>query len=179
MRLVLALFVVLTGCSSVSGSAIRTGPVRMPSYAGPVAIYAASPPPPGAVDLGVVEVHAAQQEGTVDQLLPRFVAKVAEIGGNVAVIEGTRARFDLAGRSHVENFYYSCNLGATCGGTRVYSTTDEILTLTMFGHAMTTNVPDTGEQRLIPLEPAPPPEPEEPPESEEPPAAIVPEASLR
>src|SRR5687768_13124391 len=68
----------LGGCSTVGGSAIRTGAVQLPSYAGPVAIYSMGQPPAGAVDLGVVEVHAAQQEATVDVLLPQFVRKVAQ-----------------------------------------------------------------------------------------------------
>ncbi len=148
----------VAGCSSVGGSAIRTGPVQLPAYAGPVAIYAMGQPPPGAVDLGVVEVHAAQQEATIDTLLPQFVRKVAQIGGNVAVIEGTRARFELAGRNHVETFYYTCGLGATCAGTRVYSTNDEIMVVSMFGRAMTTQVPGTSGPPLIPPGPPPPAE---------------------
>src|SRR3954467_6064076 len=83
-----------SGCSSVGGSAIRTGPVQMPAYTGPVAIYSTGQAPPGAVDLGGVEVHAAQQEATVDTLLPEFVRKAAEIGGNIAVVDGIRARFE-------------------------------------------------------------------------------------
>jgi hypothetical protein len=155
----------LAGCSSVGGSAIRTGPVQLASYSGPVAIYAMGQPPPGAVDLGVVEVHAAQQEATVDTLLPQFVQKVAQIGGNVAVIEGTRARFDLAGRTHVETFYYSCGMGSTCAGTRVYSTNDEIMVLSMFGRAMTTQLPGSSGPPLIPPGPPPPPESAPPPTS--------------
>jgi hypothetical protein len=153
---------VATGCSSVGGSAIRTGPVQLPAYAGPVAIYALGQPPPGAVDLGVVEVHAAQQEATVDTLLPQFVRKVAQIGGNVAVIEGTRARFELAGRTHVETFYYTCGMGATCAGQRVYSTNDEMMIVSMFGRAMTTELPGTSGPPLIPPGPPPPPEPPAP-----------------
>jgi hypothetical protein len=147
------------GCSTVSGSAIRTGPVQLGAYSGPVAIYAAAQPPPGAVDLGVVEVHAFQQEGTVDTLLPQFVSRVAQIGGNVAVIEGVRARFEIAGRTQVETFYYACGIGATCGGTRVYSTNDELMIVSMFGRAMTTQLPG-GVAPLIP--PTPPPEPPPP-----------------
>ncbi|MBX3205903.1 MAG: hypothetical protein KF764_12590 [Labilithrix sp.] len=162
------------GCSSAGGSAIRTGPVQLPAYAGPVAIYAMGQPPPGAVDLGVVEVHASQQEGSIDALLPQFVRKVAQIGGNVAVIDGTRARFELAGRSHVETFYYTCGTGATCAGTRVYSTNDEIMTVSMFGRAMTTQLPGASGAPLIPPGPPPPPEtaPETAPES-----APLPEAA--
>lgn len=152
----------LASCSSVGGSAIRTGPVQLPSYAGPVAIYAMGEAPSGAVDLGVVEVHAAQQEATVDTLLPQFVRKVAQIGGNVAVIEGTRARFDLSGRSHVETFYYTCGFGATCAGTRVYSTNDEIMIVSMFGRAMSTQVQGASGPPLIPSGPPPPPPPAEP-----------------
>ncbi len=148
---------VLAGCSSVGGSAIRTGPTQLPSYAGPVAIYSMGQAPPGAVDLGVVEVHAFQQEATVDVLLPQFVRKVAQIGGNVALIEGVRARFDLAGRTHVETFYYTCGLGATCAGTRVYSTNDEIMIVSMFGRAMTTQMPGA-EAPLIPPGPQPAPD---------------------
>ncbi len=163
--------VALAGCSSVGGSALRTGPVQLPAYSGPVAIYAMGQPPPGAVDLGVVEVHAAQQDATVDVLLPQFLRKVAQIGGNVAVIEGTRARFDLAGRTHVETFYYTCGMGATCAGTRVYATNDEIMIVSMFGHAMTTQVPGAAGPPLIPAEPAPaaPPATEPEPEPVSPP----------
>lgn len=158
----------LAGCSSVSGSAIRTGPVKLGAYSGPVAIYATGRPPPGAVDLGVVEVHALQQEATVDNLLPLFLQKVASIGGNVAVIEGTRARFELAGRTQVEQFYYSCNVGRTCSGTRVYSTNDELMILSMFGRAMSTTVPKPDDAPLIPTEPVPepPPPPPAPPAGE-------------
>jgi hypothetical protein len=155
-------------CSTVGGSAIRTGPVHLPSYVGPVAIYPMGVAPAGAVDLGVVEVHAYQQEATVDTLLPQFVAKVAQIGGNVALIEGIRARFDLAGRSHVETFYYTCNLGATCAGTRVYSTNDELMIVSIFGRAMTTQAQGTSGPPLLPAEPPVPPPAEEPTPGEQP-----------
>jgi hypothetical protein len=145
----------LASCSSVGGSAIRTGPVQLGSYAGPVAIYSLGQAPPGAVDLGVVEVHAFQQEATVDVLLPQFVRKVAQIGGNVALIEGIRARFEVAGRTHVETFYYSCTMGSTCAGTRVYSTNDEIMIVSIFGRALTTQLPAGSGPPLIP--PGPPP----------------------
>jgi hypothetical protein len=140
----------LTGCSSVGGSAIRTGPVQLPAYTGPVAIYSTGQAPPGAVDLGVVEVHASQQEGTVDTLMPQFVRKVAQIGGNVAVVDGIRARFELVGRTHIETFYYTCGLGATCAGTRVYAANDELMVVSVFGRAFSTQVVPPGEQPLIP-----------------------------
>lgn len=149
-------------CSSVGGSAIRTGPVQLPSYSGPVAIYASGQPPAGAVDLGVVEVHAVQEEGKVDVLLPQFVRKVAQIGGNVAVIDGVRARFEVIGRTQIETFYYTCGMGATCAGTRVYNANDELMVLSMFGRAFSTQAAPPGD-RLIPVEP-PPSDPQEAPE---------------
>jgi hypothetical protein len=163
----------LVGCSSLGGSAIRTGPVQLPSYVGPVAIYSAHQTPEGAVDLGVVEVHALQQEATVETLLPQFLRKVADIGGNIAVIDGVRARFELAGRSHVETFYYTCTMGAACGGTRVYSTTDEIMLVSMFGRAMTTQLP-AGGAPLIPKDALTPDQPPAatPPEESPPPSPI-------
>ncbi len=178
-----AIALVGVGCTSVGGSALRTGPLQLPAYTGPVAIYATGQPPAGAIDLGVVEVHAAQQEATVDTLLPQFLRRVAQIGGNVAVIDGTRARFELAGRSHVETFYYTCGVGYTCAGTRVYSTSEELMVLSMFGHAMTTQVPGSGiEAPLLPTEPPsrpslpPPQEPE--PATEPTPPAPAPQATL-
>jgi len=130
----------------------------MPAYQGPVSIYSSGQPPPGASDLGVVEVHAAQEEGTVDTLLPQFVRKVAQIGGNVAVIDAIRARFEIVGRTHVETYYYTCGLGATCAGTRVYSANDEMMIVSIFCHAYTTLGPQA--QPPAPDAPLVPPEPQ-------------------
>jgi hypothetical protein len=130
----------------------------MPAYAGAVSIYSSGQPPPGAVDLGVVEVHAVQEEGTVEELLPQFVRKVASIGGNVAVVDGIRARFELVGRSHVETFYYTCGLGATCAGTRVYAANDELMIVSIFGRAMTTQLAPPPQGREAPLVPPAPPQ---------------------
>lgn len=151
LALVLVLFGV--GCSSVGGSAIRTGPVSLPSYEGPVAIYPLGAPPPGAVDLGVVEVHAFQQEATVDALLPQLVQRVAQIGGNVAVIDGVRARFEHVARNQIETFYYTCGLGATCAGQRVYAANDELMVVSMFARAFSTNARALGLGDEAPLLP--------------------------
>ena len=136
--------------------------MQLPEYSGPVAVYSAGQAPPGAVDLGVVEVHAAQQEATIDTLLPQFVQRVAQIGGNVAVVDGVRARFELIARSHVETFYYTCSMGATCAGTRVYAANDEVMVVSVFGRAFSTQLVPQGEQPLIPIAPT---EPDVQPES--------------
>lgn len=122
------------GCSTVRGSAVATGP-RLPAYSGPVSIYAANAVPATAADLGVVEVSAAQSESTVETLLPVFVQKVAQIGGNIAKIDGIRARFELVTRTHLETYYYPCGTRVQCAGQRLYTTNDEIVIVSMLGHA--------------------------------------------
>ena len=154
----------LLGCSTVRGSAIATGPSR-PAYSGPVSIYAANEVPANAVDLGVVEVSAAQSEAIVSTLLPVFVQKVAQIGGNIAKVDTVRAHFELVTRTHLETYYYPCGQRAQCAGQRLYTTNDEIVVVTMLGHAYS----DTGAQRAVPAEPssdpsAPPPLPAPVPE---------------
>ena len=169
-----ALGIASGGCSSIGGSAIRTGPVQLPAYTGPVSIYSTGQAPPGAVDLGVVEVHASQQEGTVDTLMPQFVRKVAQIGGNVAVVDGIRARFELVGRTHIETFYYTCGLGATCAGTRVYAANDELMIVSVYGRAFSTQVLQPGEEPLIPQNETPAPETAPPAQTPPPPETTPP-----
>jgi hypothetical protein len=138
---------------------VRTGPVQLPQYTGEVAVYAAQPPPPDAVDLGVVEVHGAQQEANISLLLPELVRRVAQIGGNVVLVEGVRARFDMVARNQVETFYYTCGLNYTCAGTRTYTINDEVMTVTMFGRALSTRAKAPAPQPLHPGDPIPTPTP--------------------
>src|SRR5262249_1935944 len=109
----LLVFGLLAGCSSVRASAVRTGPLQLPPHVGPVAIYAAGEAVNGA-DLGVVEVHAAQSEATIDTLLPLFVQKAAQIGANAAVVESVRAAFEIVTHPQVETYSYACGYNATC-----------------------------------------------------------------
>jgi hypothetical protein len=129
----------LGACSSVGSSAVRTGPLSLPPYSGPVLIAVAGEPISGA-DLGLIEVHAAQGEGTIEGLVPLFAAKAAQIGGNVAVIEGVRATFEILSHPQVETYTYACGWGAVCTGTRMYSVNDEIMVVSMHGHAVSTRV---------------------------------------
>ncbi len=149
---------------------MRTGEVA-PAYAGPVRIYASGNPPPGAVDLGVIEVHGEQQEGTVDELLPMFVRRVAAAGGDAAVIDGVRARFEMVPRVQIETGYVICGRGHPCATKSAYGTTDEVMIVSIFGRAMTTRhasapVP-TPAPALAPA-PAPVPDPDPVPSSREP-----------
>lgn len=123
-----------SGCSTVRASAVPTGPMRLPPRAGPVAVYAAGYPV-GGVDLGVVEAQASQSEGNVETLLPVFVRKVAQLGGNAAVIERVDARFDYTTHIHVESYTYPCGY-YTCVGTRTYPVQGEVVTVIMRGRAV-------------------------------------------
>jgi hypothetical protein len=83
-------------------------------------------------------VHAAQGEATIDALLPVFVQKVAQIGGNAAVVENVHARFEIVAHPHVETYTYACGYNSTCTGTRMYSMNDEIMIVSLRGHAVRT-----------------------------------------
>ncbi len=128
-----------TGCSSVGGSAIRTGP-HVPPYSGPVAVFAGGMRPQGR-DLGLVEVHASQSEGTLETLFPLFVKKVASIGGDAAVIDGVRASFQIVTRSRAESYSFGCGYNAVCVGTRSTPAADEVMTVTMYGRAVAMREP--------------------------------------
>lgn len=173
-----AALALLEGCSTVRGSAVATGP-RQPSYSGPVSIYATNAVPPGAVDLGVVEVSASQSESTVGTLLPVFVQKVAQIGGNIAKIDTVRARFELVTRTHLETYYYPCGTRVQCAGQRMYTTNDEIVVVSMLGHAYTDRVEAPAAPQVVPAPAAPPKaEPAAPPPAELPPPADTSEKQL-
>lgn len=173
-----AALALLEGCSTVRGSAVATGP-RQPAYSGPVSIYATNAVPPGAVDLGVVEVSASQSESTVGTLLPVFVQKVAQIGGNIAKIDTVRARFELVTRTHLETYYYPCGTRVQCAGQRMYTTNDEIVVVSMLGHAYTDRVEAPAAPQVVPAPAAPPKtEPAAPPPAETPPPADTTEKQL-
>lgn len=123
------------GCSSVGGSAVRTGPLHLAPHSGPVAIYTGGNAPPGATDLGVVEVHASNQDATIDTLFPLFVQKVAQLGGDGAVIDGIRAKFDVLPYGHWETYYYPCGY-SMCSGMRYIGARDEVMVVSMYGRAV-------------------------------------------
>ncbi|HEY8039386.1 MAG TPA: hypothetical protein VIF15_06310 [Polyangiaceae bacterium] len=125
------------GCSSVGSSAVRTGGASMPAYSGPVGVYAATVPTQG-TELGVVEVHAVNSEGVLETLVPLFVKRVAQLGGNAAIIDGVRAHFEIVAHPYTETFTYPCGWGAMCIGTRVYAVNDEVMVVTVRGRAWST-----------------------------------------
>jgi hypothetical protein len=130
--------VALAGCTSVGAVAVRTGPLRLPPHTGPVAIFAGGLRPQGE-ELGVVEVHASQEEATIDALVPLFAQKVASLGGNAAVIDGVSASFEIVSHAQVETTAYPCGYNAVCTGTRMYPSSEEVMTVSMHGRAFRMN----------------------------------------
>jgi hypothetical protein len=131
--LVLVLAAASFGCSSVRSTAIATGPLRLPPHVGAVSVFMANRPAES-TDLGVVEVHAYQTEATVEKLLPLFVQKVASLGGNAAVVDNVGADFRMVERLDAESYTYPCGF-YTCVGTRLYPVRDEVMVLSIHGHA--------------------------------------------
>ncbi len=126
--------VLACGCSSIASSAVRTGPVELAPYSGPVAVYAVGQPAVG-TELGVVEVHASNAEATVESLVPLFVRRVAELGGHAAVIDSVSAKFDVVVRPYTETFTYACGWGAVCVGTQMHAVNDEVMVVSVRGRA--------------------------------------------
>jgi hypothetical protein len=141
----LALAPLLGACSSVGSSAVRTGPLRLPPYSGPVILSSGGEPVHGA-DLGIIEVHAAQSEASIDKLVPLFLAKAAQLGGNVAVIESVRATFEIMSQPQVETYAFACGWGVVCTGSRMYSVNDEVMVVGIRGHAVNTHVAQGGQK---------------------------------
>ena len=117
-------------------SAVRTGPLMLPARSGPVGIYTANPPP-GGRDLGLVEVHGAGDDGSIENLLPEFARRVAELGGNAAYIQDVRAHFQVMTYVWARSYGYGCYRGRWCTGTSMSPTAEEVMIVSMSGHAMT------------------------------------------
>jgi hypothetical protein len=123
------------GCSSVGASAVRTGPQHAAPYAGPVALHALGDAPSDADLLGTVEAYGSEHEGNIETLIPVFTQKVAQLGGNAAVIDGVRTEFSTYLVPYTESYSVPCGLGATCVRTRTYLTNQEVMRLTVYGRA--------------------------------------------
>jgi hypothetical protein len=127
----------LGGCSSLTGSAIRTGPLVLPPYAGAVSLYASGRAPEGQ-ELGVVEVRGAEGESDIGTLLPLFVQKAAQIGANAVVLDSVDARFDTFNMPQMETYAVPCGFRGTCYRSRTFMSTSEVMTVVLHGRAFRT-----------------------------------------
>ena len=139
LAIALVFLSLVAGCGpTAGGSAIATGPYRLPPSAGPVALYATTTPK--GREIGEVEAHAWGEDGTVENLVPVLAQKTAQIGGNAVKIESVRADFRIVDRPQVETYYYPCGW-RTCASTRVYPAAEEVMIVTMRGRAFKTEAP--------------------------------------
>lgn len=86
------LLLLALACSPVQSSIKPDGPSLPPSSA-PVAI-SATRDPPGAEDLGLVEVHGKLPEATLTALVDEFRTRVAKMGGDYGRIESLATRHE-------------------------------------------------------------------------------------
>lgn len=128
------------GCASVEGHAVATGPLRLPPYSGKVALYTPGRAVAGR-DLGIVEVHASGDQGTIDALLPVFVQKAASLGANAAAIERVGAAFSIVEQPYMPMYAYSCGYAA-CAGARLPPPRHEAMTVFIVGRAIRVDEPE-------------------------------------
>jgi hypothetical protein len=124
-----------TGCSSVGSMAVRTGAVREAPYTGPVAVFAGGLQPVGQ-DLGVVEVHGSNQEGDIEGLVPLFLQRVGQLGGDAAVLDDVHAEFHIVTTTMVETYTYPCGYHSVCTGTRYFPVSAEVMRVVARGRAV-------------------------------------------
>jgi hypothetical protein len=128
MRRLVLVALGVTGCTSVHTDALHTGPVFEP-YRGAVEVRLLAGPP--GEEVGLVQVSGPH---TVAELMPEFKAAVAELGGNLGVVDEAKGWFDVYTSSEV--YAYECGtkqVPRTCQGTKVLR--KEVLTVRLLGRA--------------------------------------------
>jgi len=130
-----ALLALVAGCSSVGSSAVRTDGMPPRANVGPVRVYAIAPPPDTRV-VGVVEVHAIQDEANIQTLMPVFLRRVRELGGSGGVVDHVLTGYEWRTEMRYESFAYPCGYRATCYGTHLVPFTYEVRYLTIQGRAI-------------------------------------------
>ena len=150
-----ALFLLAAGCSSVGSSAVRTDGLAPRAQVGPVRVYAIAAPP-GARVIGVVEVHAINEEANIEKLMPVFLTRVAQLGGSGGVVDHVLTGYEWRTEMRMESYSYPCGYRGTCMSSRMVPYTYEVRFLTIQGRAL---VPDN----VAPPQPQPtitaPPQP--------------------
>ncbi len=126
----LALAASVAACAAVRSSAVPTTSLHLAPHRGAVAV-SLTRDPPGGVELGRVE---AATLGTVEELVPEFVERVAGLGGDYARIDEIGTRFEWQWRPVTST--YNCGtyrFPMTC--TRTYMVNEEVATLRAAGRA--------------------------------------------
>jgi hypothetical protein len=123
------------GCTSVGSSAIRTDGALSGRHVGAVRVYAIVPPQ-GVRVIGVVEVHAVNEEANVETLMPVFMKRVADIGGTGGVVDQLQTHYELRTEFRQESYSYPCGHRQTCWGTRLVPYQHLVRILSIQGRAL-------------------------------------------
>jgi hypothetical protein len=154
----LAVAPVTFGCSSVGSSAVRTDGMMPRANVGGVRVYGITQPANTRV-IGVVEVHAVQDEANLETLMPVFIQRVAQLGGTGGVIDNVLTGYEWRTEMRMESYSYPCGFRHTCFSSRMMPYTYEVRFLTIQGRAI---VPE-GAPMLPAAQPFPKPSPAPPP----------------
>jgi hypothetical protein len=148
------------GCSSVGSSAVRTDGAIPRANVGGVRVYGVTQPANTRV-IGVVEVHAIQDEANLETLMPVFVQRVAQLGGTGGVIDNVLTGYEWRTEMRMESYSYPCGFRHTCFSSRMMPYTYEVRFLTIQGRAIVPQgAPAPGAPQPFPKPPAPnPPQP--------------------
>lgn len=105
-----ASLLLVTACAAlrVESSAHVTGRTLPPSSE-PVEVGATSSPPPGAEELGIVEVHGRLAVATLEQLVAEFRGRVAKLGGDRGQVDALSTRYEWV----TEEYTYDCSTTET------------------------------------------------------------------
>lgn len=122
-------------CSSVGSSAVRTDGSYTQKHMGAVRIYAVVPPN-GVRVIGMVEVHAINQEANFETLMPVFMKRVADIGGTGGVVDRVNTHYEIRTEYRTESYAVPCGYGRTCWSTRIVPYQYQIRILRIEGRAL-------------------------------------------
>ncbi|GAC1353114.1 MAG: hypothetical protein NVSMB1_23100 [Polyangiales bacterium] len=150
---------------------MRTDGLPSQRNIGAVRVYAVSMPS-GARVIGVIEVHAINDEANVERLMPTFMKRVADLGGSGAMVDAVVTHYEERTGMRVESYAFPCGRGQTCWGSRFVPYVYTVRLLSIQGRAL---VPDNANARdAIPSAPPSTPTPNAPPSSREPEATQSP-----
>ena len=123
------------GCSSVGSSAVRTDGAYTQKHHGPVRVYAVVPPE-GVRVIGMIEVHALNQEANFETLMPVFMKRVADIGGTGGVVDHVNTQYEVRTEYRTESYAVPCGYRATCYQTRIVPYQYQVRILSIRGRAL-------------------------------------------
>ena len=123
------------GCSSVGSSAVRTDGSYAQKHMGAVRVYALVPPS-GVRVIGMIEVHALNQEANFETLMPVFMKRVADIGGTGGVVDHVNTHYELRTEYRTESYAVPCGYRQTCYQTRIVPYQYQVRILSIQGRAL-------------------------------------------